>query len=264
MRDSSSSSQPRLKVLVTGASSGIGAATAIRLVQEGYHVHALARRVDRLAVLAERVRAAGGDVANLTTHQMDVTDSAALMELASSIGPLDVLINNAGLGRMDESLANSSIDDITETINTNVTGSMVAAKAVLPAMIEQAQGHIVNLGSMAGLYPLASASYGASKGAIHLLSLNLRLELRGTGVRVTEICPGRIATEFYDMAIVDPRKRAAVQNSGVTEVTADEVADAIAYALGVPRHVNINRIELQPTEQTYGGSQFDAVTRPVA
>jgi len=243
--------------LVTGASSGIGAATASRLVQAGYHVHAVARRLDRLQSLAEAVVSDGGG--QLTPHQLDVTDSAALTDFVGSIGTVDVLINNAGLGRMDENLANSSISDITDTINTNVTASMVAARAVLPTMIEQRGGHIVNIGSMAGLYPLAAASYGASKGAIHLLSLNLRMELQGSGVRVTEICPGRIATEFYDVAISDPEKRATVQNSGVTEVTSAEVADAIVYALSVPAHVNINRIELQPTEQTYGGSQFNPV-----
>jgi len=247
----------QLRAIVTGASSGIGAATAFHLTQAGYHVHALARRSDRLETLANRVRNCGDDL--LTPYELDVTNSDALIELVRSIGTIDVLVNNAGLGRMDESLANSSIEDITDTINTNVIASMVAARAVLPAMIDQRKGHIVNIGSMAGLYPLAAASYGASKGAIHMLSLNLRMELRGTGVRVTEICPGRIATEFYDMAISDPEKRAVVQDSGVTEVTADEVADTIVYALSVPQHVNINRIELQPTEQTYGGSQFDPV-----
>jgi len=140
--------------IVTGASSGIGAATAVRLVNEGYHVHALARRRDRLDALAESVSKNGH--ARLTPHQMDVTDSSALLDLAGSIGPVNVLINNAGLGRMNENLANSSISDITDTINTNVTASMVCARAVLPAMIEQGQGHIVNIGSMAGLYPLAS------------------------------------------------------------------------------------------------------------
>ena len=112
---------------------------------------------------------------------------------------------------------------------------------------------------MAGLYPVSSATYGASKAAVFRLSTNLRLELRGTGVRVTEINPGRVATEFYDVAIDDPERRAKAQNSGVDEVTAADVADAIAYALSVPRHVNVNRIELQPTEQTYGGAQFDRV-----
>ena len=262
MNETTSDSQCRPRALVTGASSGIGAATALRLVQAGYHVHAVARRRDRLESLAEGESSDEGG--GLTAHTLDVTDSTALIELARSIGAVDVLINNAGLGRMDGNLASSSIDDITATINTNVTASMIAAHAVLPAMIERRVGHIVNIGSMAGLYPLASASYGASKGAIHLLSLNLRMELRGTGVRVTEICPGRVATEFYDVAVSDPSKRAAIQDSGVTEVTAGEVADAIVYALSVPQHVNINRIELQPTEQTYGGSQFDPVQRSQA
>lgn len=257
MSENSSSNKKRPAALVTGASSGIGAATARQLVQAGYYVHAAARRVERLEALAQSVRDDAGN--HLTPHALDVTDSAALTELVRSIGKLDVLVNNAGLARMDENLANSSVEDITATVNTNVTASMVAASAVLPAMIDQRRGHIVNVGSMAGLYPLAAASYGASKGAIHLLSLNLRMELKGTGVRVTEICPGRVATEFYDVAISDPEKRVVVQDSGVTEVTAEEVADAIVYALSVPPHVNINRIELQPTEQTYGGSQFDPV-----
>ncbi|MCL4146016.1 UNVERIFIED_CONTAM: hypothetical protein GTU68_037937, partial [Idotea baltica] len=185
VKESATVNQSSPIALVTGASSGIGAATTVRLVREGYHVHALARRAERLDALKSQLKADAKG--RLTTHAMDVTDSEAVTELAQSISPVDVLINNAGLGRMDDILANSSIADITDTINTNVTASMVTARAVLPAMINQSRGHIVNLGSMAGLYPLAAASYGASKGAIHLLSLNLRLELKGSGVRVTEI-----------------------------------------------------------------------------
>ncbi len=237
--------------LVTGASSGIGAATATRLRADGYTVHALARRADRLAALAEQT--------GCVPHTIDVRDHYGLTDLARSLGPVDVLVNNAGLGRMDARLADSPIEDLVTTIDTNVTAAMVAARAVLPAMIERRRGHIINIGSMAGLYPLAAASYGASKGAVHLLSLNLRLELVATGVRVTEINPGRVSTEFYDVAVTDPERRSKFKNSGVDEVTADETADAIMYAIGVPRHVNINRIELQPTEQTYGGSQFDRV-----
>ncbi len=237
--------------LVTGASSGIGAATATRLRAAGYTVHAVARRADRLAALAEQT--------GCVPHTIDVRDHHGLTDLARSLGPVDVLVNNAGLGRMDARLADSPIEDLVTTIDTNVTAAMVAARAVLPAMIERRRGHIINIGSMAGLYPLAAASYGASKGAVHLLSLNLRLELVGTGVRVTEINPGRVSTEFYDVAVTDPERRSKFKDSGVDEVTADETADAIMYAIGVPRHVNINRIELQPTEQTYGGSQFDRV-----
>ncbi len=237
--------------LVTGASSGIGAATATRLRAAGYTVHALARRADRLEALASNT--------GCVPHVLDVREHQQLVELAESIGPVDVLVNNAGLARMDARLADTPIEDLVTTVDTNVTAAMVAARAVLPAMIERKRGHIVNIGSMAGLYPVAAASYGASKGAVHLLSLNLRLELTGTGVRVTEINPGRVSTEFYDVAVTDPERRSTLKDSGVDEVTADEVADAIMYAVSVPRHVNINRIELQPTEQTYGGSQFDQV-----
>ncbi len=241
---------PKPVAVVTGASSGIGAATTRRLVDEGYQVHAVARRADRLAALAVAT--------GCETHTLDVTDTDALVELASAIGPVDVLVNNAGLGRMDATLEKGTLSDITRTIDTNVTALMVATMVFLPSMTERRSGHIVNIGSMAGLYPLASATYGASKAAVNRFCTNLRLELRGTGIRVTEICPGRVATEFYDVAVTDPAKRERSKNSGVKEITSDELADTIFYALSVPAHVNINRIELQPTEQTYGGMNFDA------
>ena len=237
--------------LVTGASSGIGAATVRRLVAEGHLVHAVARREGRLAALAEAT--------GCTTHVLDVRDTDGVMATTESIGPVDVLVNNAGLGRMDAPLHGSTLADVTTQVDTNVTALLVVTMAVLPGMVERGRGHVVNIGSMAGLYPLAAAVYGATKGAVHRLSTNLRLELRGTGVRVTEICPGRVATEFYDVAISDPERSAAAKDSGVREVGPDECADAIAWAVGVPPHVNVNRIELQPTGQTYGGSQFDAL-----
>lgn len=235
--------------VVTGASSGIGEATVHRLIAEGYTVHAVARRADRLAQLA----AATG----CTTHVLDVTDTDGLTQLAASIGAVDVLVNNAGLGRMDDPLVSAPVSDVTRTIDTNVTALMVATMVFLPDMVERGSGHVVNIGSMAGLYPLPSATYGASKAAVHRFCTNLRLELRNTGVRVTEICPGRVATEFYDVAITDPVRRAGTKDSGVDEITAAELADTIHYAISVPPHVNINRIELQPTGQTYGGMQFD-------
>lgn len=213
----------------------------------GFEVHAVARREDRLLQLAETT----GCIA----HVLDVRDTQSMCELASSTRA-DILVNNAGLGRAFGSLASAEIDDIDRTIDTNVTAAIHAARAVLPSMIEAGRGHIVNIGSMAGLYPLSAALYGASKGAVHLLSTNLRLELQGTGIRVTEICPGRVNTEFYDVAYDSADAAARVKNSGVDEVTSEDVAAAIMYAVDAPWRVNINRIELQPTEQTYGGSQF--------
>jgi len=233
--------------LVTGASSGIGASTVVAMRSRGFEVHAVARREDRLLQLAETT----GCIA----HVLDVRDTQSMCELASSTRA-DILVNNAGLGRAFGSLASAEIDDIDRTIDTNVTAAIHAARAVLPSMIEAGRGHIVNIGSMAGLYPLSAALYGASKGAVHLLSTNLRLELQGTGIRVTEICPGRVNTEFYDVAYDSADAAARVKNSGVDEVTSEDVAAAIMYAVDAPWRVNINRIELQPTEQTYGGSQF--------
>lgn len=254
---------------MTGASSGIGAAVACRLAADGYEVHAVARRAERLDELVAAAEppptADGGSgvgAGAIVPHVLDVRDSEGLLALVDEVeidhGAIDVLINNAGLG-LNRTLAEASVDEITRLTDTNVTALMVATRAVLPAMIERRRGHIVNVGSMAGLYPVSAAIYGATKAAVNRLSTDLRLELRGTGVRVTEINPGRVTTEFYDVAVDDPDERAKAKNTGVDEVTADDVADVIAYAVSVPRHVNINRIELQPTEQTYGGAQFDRV-----
>ena len=234
--------------LVTGASSGIGAASVEALATEGVRVHAVARRADRLTELAGRT----GCVA----HELDVRNADGLAELVSSIGEIDILVNNAGLGRAGGSLASATLDDVSRSVDTNVTAAINLVRLVLPGMIERRRGHIVNMGSMVGLYAVPSALYGATKGAMHVLSLDLRLELQGTGVRVTEICPGRVDTEFYDVAIDDPETQARVKDSGIEEVTAADVADAVLYALKAPWRVNINRIELQPTEQTYGGVEF--------
>ena len=236
--------------LVTGASAGIGAAVVADLCGRGLTVHAVARREDRLAELA----AATG----CSTHVLDVRDTEAIDDLFGSLD-IDVLINNAGVGRAIQSLVGADPDDIDQTIDTNVTAALHAVRAVLPSMIERGVGHVVNIGSVAGLYPMSSGVYGASKGAIHFLSTNLRLELAGTGIRVTEICPGRVRTEFYDAAIDDPDLRDAIKETGVTEITSEDVAAAIAYALDAPWYVNVARIELQPTEQTYGGMQVTPI-----
>ena len=123
-------------------------------------------------------------------------------------------------------------------------------------MIQRRRGHIVNISSTAALYPISSSLYGASKGAVHLLSQNLRLELAATGVRVTEICPGRVRTEFFDAAIDDREIRDRIKETGIHELQPEDVADAVVYALEAPRRVNVNLIELQPVEQHFGGMRF--------
>ena len=234
-------------VVVTGASSGIGEAVARSLSEAGLIVHAIARRTERLDELAANTKC--------IVHTMDVCDSKAFIDLLETI-EVDILINNAGVGRGFGNLVDANFEDIETTIDTNVKAAIYAAKAVLPGMVERRNGHLINIGSMAGLYPLASSLYGATKGATHVLSMDLRLELQGTGVRVTEICPGRVTTEFYDAALDDHAMVESKKNSGIKEVTSEDISLAVIYALDAPQHVNINRIELQPTEQTYGGMQF--------
>jgi NADP-dependent 3-hydroxy acid dehydrogenase YdfG len=231
-------------VAVTGASSGIGAAVAHTLSRHNLKVHAIARREDRLA-----------EQTGCVIHVLDVRDTNALTALLGSL-QVDVLVNNAGVSRGYGSLVDADPIDIDCTLDTNVRAAVHAVRAALPSMIERNTGHIVNIGSMAGLYPLSSALYGASKAALHVLSMDLRLELQGTGIRVTEICPGRVRTEFYDAALDDPADRQRAKESGIEELTSEDVAASVIYALNAPWRVNVNRIELQPTEQIYGGWQF--------
>jgi len=238
------------RVLVTGASSGIGAAVVHHLAGAGFEVHALARRDERLAGLAAET--------GCRTHVADLRDTAAIEALAA-IEP-EILVNNAGLGAGIAGLATASAGDIEQTIGVNVTAMLQVLRVLLPGMIARRRGHVVNIGSVAGIYPNLSAVYGASKGAVRQLGRNLRLELRGTGIRVTEIQPGRVATEFYDAAIPDdPTTRDRLKTTGIRELQPLDIAGAIHYAITAPAHVNVSAIELQPLEQSFGGAHFDPV-----
>ena len=228
--------------LVTGASSGIGAAVVRALGARGITVFATARRAARLEALAEET--------GCTPLVLDVRDTNALYAALGGL-EVDILINNAGLGRGFEALFAVKPEDIDATLGTNVLAAVHVVRATLPGMVERKRGHVVNIGSIAGLYPIKSSLYGASKGAVHLLSQNLRVELQGSGVRVTEICPGRVETEFFEIAVGEAAAKAAYE--GFEILVPDDVADAILYALDAPWRVNIGRIELTPTEQYVGG-----------
>ncbi len=236
--------------LVTGASSGIGAAVVRKLAANGWQVHALARRAARLEALANET--------GCTPHALDIRHGQALERLMARLAP-DLLVNNAGLGAGITGLTGATSEEVARTIETKVTAVLELLRLTLPGMIARGRGHVVNLGSVAGLYPLVSAVYGASKGAVRLMSQNLRLELRGTGVRVTEICPGRVTSEFYDAAVPDPAARDRIKTTGIRELSPDDIAEAILYAVSAPAHVNVSTIELQPVEQTFGGAQFDPI-----
>ncbi|MEL7469648.1 MAG: SDR family oxidoreductase [Pseudomonadota bacterium] len=236
--------------LVTGASSGIGAGVAETLAVAGYGVHGVARRADRLSELSSRT---GCEV-----HTCDLTDGAEIDALAQQVSP-DVLICNAGRGAGFEGTARTAIEDLRQTIDTNVLATLDLIRCMLPGMIARGRGHIVTIGSVAALYPSPSSVYGGSKAAIRLLTENLRLELRGTGVRVTDIRPGRVSSEFYDVAVADRVRAKAAKATGIRQLSPKDVGDAVLFAVRAPAHVNVSCIEIQPVEQTYGGTSFDSV-----
>jgi len=237
--------------VVTGASSGIGEATVHRLRALGLRVYAVARREDRLQALTDKT----GCIA----LPIDLRDTDRIYDQLESI-EADVVINNAGMGRGFDTLAEVSREEIDEVIGTNVVAALHVVRAVLPGMISRKRGHLVNIGSVAGLYPLFSSLYGSSKGAIHLLNQCLRLELKGTGVRSTEICPARVKTEFFQTALRDQEKGAEMYE-GFDILKSDDVADAIEYAVCAPQRVNISLIEMTSTEQHIGGLSTEPVVR---
>ncbi|HJO69050.1 MAG TPA: SDR family oxidoreductase [Rhodospirillales bacterium] len=231
--------------LVTGASSGIGRAVVERLAARGLRVHAVARRKQRLDSLAKKT--------GCVPHVIDVRDLDA-MRFAFEDEKIDVLVNNAGVGRGHESLMRASDEDIEATLHTNIDSIFNAIRVAAPSMIARDRGHIVNMGSWAGLYGQGSTLYGATKGAVHLLSQNLRLELLGSAIRVTEICPGRVRTEFAEKAFRDT-DFAREFNKAFRMLSAEDVADAVMYALDTPWHVNVTIVELCGVEQATGGVQ---------
>lgn len=236
--------------LVTGASSGIGEAAVRALAAEGLAVTAVARRAGRLETLARETGA--------KPLALDLRDTDALY---AALEPLevDVLVNNAGLGRaMDDFLA-AEREDIDATIDTNVSAFLHVLRAVLPGMRARRRGHVVNIGSVAGLYPIRSPIYGASKGAVRRASQNLRIDLSGSGVRVTEVCPGRVVTGFLAAAAGEEEARRTY--GAFDELRAEDIADAIVYAVGAPWRVNVSTIEIVPTEQAFGGIRIAPVER---
>lgn len=236
--------------LVTGASSGIGAGVVRAMTAAGMQVWAMARRADRL----EQLAAETGCIPLVA----DVTDGPALEAALSGVAP-DVLVNNAGLGAGITGLLDASRSDLERTIGTNVTALLDVCRLVVPGMIARDLGHVVNIGSVAALYPIQSAVYGGSKGAVRLIGQNLRIELRGTGIRLTEICPGRVSTEFMSVAIPESKKHQYPGKTPIRELDPDDIAAAILYAVKAPAHVNVSTIELQPVEQSYGGMSFDPI-----
>ncbi len=236
--------------LVTGASSGIGAATVRMLAARGLKVHAVARRLDRLAELA-----ACGDV---VPHALDMQERDALYDVLGDLD-VDILVNSAGVGSQFDPFQELDPDKIDATLTTNVAGTVHAVRAVSPGMVARGRGHIVNIGSIFGLHAISTAVYGASKAAVHRFSQDLRHDLKGSGIRVTEVSPGRAATEIF-ATMTDDTKAQGAMVDGFEIITAEDVAEAVVWALDQPWRVNVSLIELTATEQIPGGVTIHPVT----
>lgn len=240
-------------VLVTGASAGFGAAIARKFVQSGHRVIATARRQDRLEALAAEL----GDA--LLPLELDVRDRAAVEALPAALPPgfaaVDVLVNNAGLALGLEPAQRASLDDWQTMIDTNCSGLVQVTRAFLPGMVERNRGHVFNLGSVAGSWPYAGGNvYGATKAFVRQFSLNLRADLAGTALRVTDVEPGLCAgTEFSNVRFHGDDEKAAKVYQDVQALTADDIADTIHWIATRPAHVNVNTIELMPVAQSFAG-----------
>ncbi|MFO7253584.1 MAG: SDR family oxidoreductase, partial [Actinomycetes bacterium] len=235
--------------VVTGASSGIGAATARRLAAEGYHVVAAARRRDRLDRLAAEVGVAEGGGPGITPVTLDVTSQESVDALAASLGRCDVLVNNAGGAIGLEPVAEADPADWQRMYEVNVLGSMRVTKALLPKLIASGDGVIVMLTSTAGFVVYeGGGGYTAAKHGQSALAETLRLELCGEPVRVVEVAPGMVKTEEFSLVrFRGDAERAAAVYAGVPDpLTADDVADAIAWCVTRPAHVNIDRLVIRP------------------
>ena len=229
--------------VVTGASSGIGAATAERLAADGFDVVLAARRVDRLTELAERI---GGRAV-----QLDVTDPTSVAALAAGLDRVDVLVNNAG-GAFDVApVADADLDSWQRTYDVNVLGTVRVTKALLPALIASGAGDIVLMGSTAGLVSYeGGASYTAAKHGVHTLAETLRLELVYDPVRVIEIAPGMVKTEEFTLNRTKDEAKTEAVYRGVREpLVAEDVADVVSWVVTRPHHVNVDLLVVRPRAQ---------------
>lgn len=238
--------------VVTGASTGMGAAIAERLAKRGLQVHAIARNEDRLRELADRTGA--------IAHVVDLTDTAALTASIAGL-KVDVLVNCAGVSRPGNILT-STEEDIDELVDVNLRGLLQLTRLVLPGMVERDLGHIVNISSIAGVYNFYGHTvYHATKAAVHQISRQLRNDTVGKRIRVTEICPGRVETEIFGRNMGGtPEAMEEAWNTyyeGYESLTTDDIVNALDYAVETPRHVNLGMMEIMPTFQVPGGLTFD-------
>jgi 3-hydroxy acid dehydrogenase / malonic semialdehyde reductase len=240
-------------VLITGASSGIGAACAYAFAEAGARLILAARRVDRLEPLkAQLTQQFGTDCLVLG---LDVSDRAAVAvaieRLSQDWKSIDLLINNAGLSRGLDKLYEGDIQDWEEMIDTNIKGLLYMTRAIVPGMVERGRGHVINLGSIAGheTYPKGNV-YCATKAAVRALSEGLKQDLLGTPIRVSSVDPGLVETEFSQVRFHGDANRAGAVYRDTVVLTAQDVADVILFCATRPAHVNLSEVLLMPTAQS--------------
>jgi NADP-dependent 3-hydroxy acid dehydrogenase YdfG len=233
--------------IVTGASSGFGAATAIALARSGFHVVLGARRLEPMQRTVEALRDAGLSAQALT---LDVDSPDSIAAFCTAVPAARVLVNNAGGALGVDSIAEARVDLWERMFRTNVLGVLRMTRALLPALENSGNGHVVNVGSIAGFetYP-GGGGYTASKHALRALTRTLRLELLGRPIRVTEIAPGLAETEFSVVRFEGDREKAAKVYEGVEPLVAEDIAECIRWAVSCPSHVNIDEIVVRPRDQ---------------
>lgn len=238
--------------LVTGASTGMGAATVERFRKRGLVVHAIARDQARLDDLAERTGA--------IVHAVDLSDTDAVERVVRDL-PVDILVNNAGVSRPGNVLT-STKEDLDDMVDVNLRAVLQLARILLPGMVERDLGHVVNIGSIAGVYNFyGHTAYHATKAAIHQVSRQLRNDTVGKRIRVTEICPGRVETEIFGRNLggtpADIQQAWETYYEGYESLTTTDIVNTIEFAIDAPRHVNLGLVEIMPTFQVPGGLTFD-------
>ncbi|MDL0089347.1 SDR family NAD(P)-dependent oxidoreductase [Campylobacter gastrosuis] len=236
---------------ITGATSGFGRAIAKKLSLEGYKIIALGRREDRLKSLAD-------ELGNTHIIACDIRDKDAVFNavknLPENFKDIEILVNNAGLALGVDGFNEASLDDFEVMIDTNIKGLIYATKAILPIMKERKSGYILNIGSVAGSWPYAGGNvYGGTKAFVKQLSFNLRNDVRGLNIRVTDIEPGLCKTEFSEVRFKGDKAKADAVYEGTKYLSADDIAQVVLNCISLPKHVNINRLEVMPVTQSWGG-----------
>jgi len=242
-----------MNVLITGASAGFGKALAEKLVAKGHRVIGCARRLEKLEAMADSL----GKL--FLPLQMDVSDTATIpqiiADLPADFAQIDVLVNNAGLALGTEPAQNADLNDWMQMVDTNIKGLMALTHAVLPAMVQRDIGYVINVGSIAGTWPYYGGNvYGATKAFVKQFSLNLRADLLGTQVRVTNLEPGNVAgTEFSNVRYHGDDDKAAKVYDGFKTMSGEDIGDILLWLIESPAHINVNRLEVMPVAQTYNG-----------